>query len=224
MRIDLFLFDLAGTTIVDGGWVLDAFRQVATRNGIDTDDEWLRARMGRSKRSVFEELVRSVGREDLSPGAMVEDFDRHVTRMIAAGGVTAFPSARTAITGLQEMSVAVGFTTGFGRATALAVVRAAGFPDEIVVGSDEVACARPAPDLIHEGMRRARVADAARVGVAGDTPADLWAGTAACCGLVVAVGHGSHTLGELAGAPHTHALDDLDALPQLVRSVGASAS
>jgi phosphoglycolate phosphatase-like HAD superfamily hydrolase len=65
-------------------------------------------------------------------------------------------------------------------------------------------------------MRLCGVTDATRVGVAGDTPADLQAGTNAGCRIVLGVGHGTHTLSELTAAPHTHLLPTLAGLPELI--------
>ena len=59
--------------------------------------------------------------------------------------------------------------------------------------------------------------------MAGDTPSDLGAGTAAGCGFVVGVGHGTHSLDELAAHPHTHLLPDLDGLTGVLGLSGVSA-
>jgi beta-phosphoglucomutase-like phosphatase (HAD superfamily) len=85
-----------------------------------------------------------------------------------------------------------------------------------VVASDEVINGRPAPDLIYEGMRRLDISDPSHVGVAGDSPSDLEAGTAAGCRIVVGVGHGTHTLAQLAEAPHTALLPDLTGLMDVI--------
>ena len=82
---------------------------------------------------------------------------------------------------------------------------------------------RPAPDLVLAAMAKCDVADASRVGVAGDTPADLQAGTAAGCRFVIGVGHGTHALEDLAKAPHTHLMHTLEGLVPLLLSYGAPA-
>jgi phosphoglycolate phosphatase-like HAD superfamily hydrolase len=65
-------------------------------------------------------------------------------------------------------------------------------------------------------MRRCGRSDPARVGIAGDTPSDLAAGTAAACRLVVGVGCGTHQLAELEPHPHSHLLPDLRLLPEVI--------
>lgn len=58
----------------------------------------------------------------------------------------------------------------------------------------------------------------------GQTPADLAEGTLAGCGAVVAVTHGGHAAHELRLRPHTHLVDRLQAVPDLVAVSAVSAS
>lgn len=211
--IDLFLFDLAGTVVRDTGFVLRAFQSAAATVGIDEPDEWYRRRMGVFKKEVFEELLTMHGMDASRSSELVAAFDRAIDEDIRASGIERLGGVDESIAALQDAGVTVGFTTGFGRETARLVIEAAGLPSDLYIGSDEVARGRPHPDLIQEGMRRAGVSDPARVAVAGDTPSDVQAGMAAGCGFVIGVGHGSHTLDEIASAPHTHLLSDLTTLP-----------
>lgn len=223
MHIDLFLFDIAGTTVRDDGWVIAAFTEAASAYGLDPGTEWLRARMGLHKLLVFRQLLAREGAQTIDPADLVRRFDDSIERLIAITGVQPLPGAAACIDQLRRGGVRVGFTTGFGATTARRVIDGAGFEADVIVGSDEVAQGRPAPDLIFEGMRRLGVRRADRVAVAGDTPSDLHAGTAAGCRFVIGVGHGSHTLAELASSPHTHLLPDLNDVSELVLQVaGAS--
>lgn len=210
--IDLFLFDLAGTVVRDTGFVLRGFQAAAHSLGIDEPDEWYRTRMGVFKKQVFEELLTKHGMDTSRADELVAAFDKAIEQDVRDNGVERLPGTDESIAALADAGVAVGFTTGFGRETAELVVGSAGLPTDLIVASDEVPRGRPYPDLIHEAMKRAGVTDAERVGVAGDTPSDVQAGSAAGCGFVVGVGHGSHTLDEIAPAPHTHLLDDLTTL------------
>lgn len=214
--VDLVLFDLAGTTVRDDGFVLGAFRSVAQDSGLFRPDEWFRVRMGLHKVSVFRELLTEEGRSEEDPSRLAELFDGCILRDVAARGVAPMPGAVDVISALLGSGIKVGFTTGFCLRVAKAVVRAAGFREDIVVASDQVGAGRPAPDMIFEGMRRAGVETATRAGVVGDTPSDLVAGSRAGCGLIVGVGCGSHTLDELSAHPHTHLLSDLAGFAELV--------
>ena len=212
MDLDLFLFDFAGTTVRDDGIVLEAYRRVLGRAGLEADDPWLLARMGRTKRTVFEELLDLNGRPVADAPALAAGFDDAMAGVFEDRPPEALPGAEEAIAGLRAAGVAVGFTTGFSSATMAIILDRLGWRSDAAVASDEVASGRPAPDLIIEAMRRAGVSDAGRVGTCGDTPSDLLAGANAGCSVIVGVGHGTHSLDELARYPHTHLLPDLTGL------------
>lgn len=214
--LTLFLFDLAGTTIVDDGRVLRAFRDIATREGLAVEDDWLLTRMGWFKGRVFSELLVDAGRDPTEASALTQRFDAVMAEDYRMNPPRPLAGAVEAFSELRAEGVMIGFTTGFTRAVAELILSSRpfgqSFRPDVLVASDEVASGRPAPDLIHEGMHRLDIIDARTVGVAGDTPSDLEAGSAAGCRVVVGVGHGTHTLDELSRAPHTALLPDLAGL------------
>lgn len=83
-----------------------------------------------------------------------------------------------------------------------------GLVDTLVMAED-VSDRRPQPGMILEAMRRTQVRDARQVVKIGDTPADLAEGTLAGCGAVVGLTSGRHPRTELFLRPHTHLLDQL---------------
>ncbi|MFK7959681.1 MAG: HAD family hydrolase [Phycisphaerales bacterium] len=205
----LLLFDLAGTSVSDEGVVCAAFRHVGAEVGlfdpddpasVDVADELVSRNMGRDKVAVFRvwrEAAAAGGRSIAAVPAAAElagMFAARIRDVVDAGGMPPIAGIHGVIATVKDAGIAVGCTSGFDVATSRRVVRAAELAvtdERLVVGSDEVAAGRPAPDLIHEAMRRAGVSDPARVGVVGDTPADLDAGLAAGCGMVIGVGTGA---------------------------------
>jgi phosphonatase-like hydrolase len=215
--IRLFVFDIAGTTVRDNGFVARAFRTAAHAAGLRPDDEWIRARMGIDKREVFREMLRDAGRpEDAAPG-LLDRFETSIDDDLDRDPPQPLPGAADSIRELARAGVSIAFTTGFSARTAQSVIRRTPWERYPVVASDAVPRGRPAPDMILECMRRARVPDPREVGVAGDTPADLLAANAAGARIIIGVGHGSHTLDELRPHPHSHLLPDLRTLPEIVR-------
>lgn len=214
--VDLFLFDLAGTTVVDDRRVEAAFLATAAENGLPCTPEVLQAHMGCHKEDVFRKLLTEAGRPTDAAPKLAERFEQAFAASVAQKPLQATVGAREAIDALVRAGVLVGFTTGFSRATADLVLRSMGWSNFPSVASDEVPHGRPAPDLILAAMRKAGVSDAKRVGIAGDTPSDLQAGAAAGCAVRVGVGHGTHTLEQLASAPHTHLLPTLVGLGEIL--------
>lgn len=217
MLVDLFIFDIAGTTVRDDGFVSRAFFAAARSVGYEPDAEWVRARMGVDKREVFRQMIALSGRNDLNVPALTEHFESHIEQDLNATPPAPLAGAEAAIRALEEAGVRLAFTTGFSRRTGESVLSRVGWERFTLVASDEVTRGRPAPDLNLEAMARTGVTTFKRVGVAGDTPSDLQAGQALGAGFVIGVGHGSHSLSELSSHPHTHLIPDLTSLPEILR-------
>ena len=218
--VDLFVFDLAGTMVVDADHVLLAFVDTATAFELTVDERVLRARMGWHKEHVFATLLRENGRDPQAAAAMARRFEEEFLRQVVQRPLRPTRGASAALLALHERGVKVAFNTGFSRATADTVLKAMGWASWPSVASDEVEHGRPAPDLIQRAMQLTGITNPARVGVAGDTPADLLAGAAAHCGLIVGFGCGTHSLPELARHPHTHLLADPSSLAEVVFTDG----
>ncbi|MBK8096905.1 MAG: HAD hydrolase-like protein [Planctomycetes bacterium] len=218
----LFVFDLAGTTVHDDGHVRQAFERTAADFGLTLERDALRQFFGWHKQRVFEALLRLAGRELEPAAAMAEHFARVFAAGVAARPLRPTPGCREAIAFLQARGILVAFNTGFARSTADLVLAALGYAHLPSVASDEVANGRPAPDLIRAAMQRTGVTDAGRVGVVGDTPADLGAGHAAGCRFNVGVATGAFPLADLAVHPHTHLLPDLRGLPAVLHATSST--
>jgi len=215
-HLELFVFDLAGTTVKDDDAVQRAFESTARSAELPAEPEWLRAKMGWSKKRVFEALLELNGRPADTAEELVARFEQHLRETYANELIEPTDGALEAIESLESSGTKVAFTTGFPRSIMDLILGSLGWADRVSVASDEVAHGRPAPDLIQAAMRKTGVADPARVGAAGDTPSDLEAANAAGCSVVVGLGCGTHTLDELSSAPHTHlARDPSDMLREL---------
>jgi phosphonatase-like hydrolase len=215
-RVDLFVLDLAGTVVMDDDHVLRSFLAAGDAFGLDVDPAALQARMGWHKQRVFEDLLAGAGRSTAQAASMAARFEEEFAALVAREPLRPTPGAQEVLEALASGGVQVAFNTGFSRRTADVVLRAMALDDAPSVASDEVAAGRPAPDMLRAAMGAAGVEDPARVGCAGDTPADLAAGAAAGLAFVVGVGCGTHSLEQLRGHAHTHLLMDLRPLPQLL--------
>lgn len=215
--IALVVFDIAGTTVRDIGFVERAFLAVSRQHNLGLDAAWIKPRMGVHKLAVMREALEhgtkgtSATAEELSLA-----FEHAIDHEVDSGEAPAMPGAAELIADLRTAGVKVAFTTGFSRKTALTVLKHAGLEGDTLVASDEVSRGRPAPDLVLEAMRRTGVSDTKRVAVVGDTPSDLGCGNAVNAGLIVGIGHGTHELADLAAHAHTHLVPDTEALRNLL--------
>jgi phosphonatase-like hydrolase len=134
--------------------------------------------------------------------------------------VVEMPGATDTFRALRRAGVGVALDTGFSRDIVEVLLARLGWLREGLIDasvtSDEVARGRPHPDMIHSLMKKLGVAEASRVAKVGDTPSDLEEGANAGCGLIVGFTGGTHTREQLAARPHTHLVDVLADLPNLV--------
>ena len=109
-------------------------------------------------------------------------------------------------------------TTGFSPATRDRVVAALGWQGavDLLLSPSDAGRGRPWPDMILTAVLRLRIDDVAEVAVVGDTASDLLSGTRAGVSIVVGVLSGAHSQDELRRAPHTHLLESVAELPDLL--------
>jgi phosphonatase-like hydrolase len=216
-NIQLVIFDIAGTSVKDIGFVEHAFLSVSDRHGLGLDAAWIKPRMGVHKLAVMREALDHAGKLDtITPEQLSSEFEDAIDDQVRSGSAPALPGFIELFNDLNSAGVKVAFTTGFSRKTAEAVLNGAGIDYETLVASDEVDKGRPAPDIVLEAMRRAGINDPAHVAVVGDTPSDLGSGISANTALTIGVGHGTHALSDLEGHPHTHLAADMNALRDIL--------
>jgi phosphoglycolate phosphatase len=223
--IRLAVLDMAGTTVRDDGLVTGAFADALAAVGIAPDDpgnparlEYVMTTMGQSKIDVFTHLL---GDPALAADALVA-FDASVASRVEAGAVTPLPGAADAMAELRAHGVAVCLTTGFTADTQQRIISQLGWDDavDLALAPGDGVRGRPHPDLVLAAVLTLDVDDVRSVAVAGDTTSDLWCGHHAGAGIVAGVLTGAHDATQLATAPHTHLLDSVAALPEVVRLNG----
>jgi phosphonatase-like hydrolase len=211
--VELVVFDMAGTTVLDRDDVAHVMGAALGDAGAPVDLAAVKPVMGHPKPVAIRHLL---GGRPGDVDAIHRDF---VARMIDhyryGAGVREVLGTSAVFRWLRARGVKVALDTGFSRPIAEAVVDRLGFASKIDVlaTSDEVARGRPYPDLIFLAMERAGVRDPALVVKVGDTPSDLEQGRAAGCGLVVGVTEGSHTREELTKCSHDLLLPTVASLP-----------
>jgi len=221
-NLDLMIFDMAGTTVEDGGQVPAAFGAALAECGIALTDEQLGNVRGASKREAIAELVANHG-SPLWQGRADEvytSFVRHVQREFGAG-VKSIPGAVETFAWLRSQGVKIALTTGFDRDVAGMLLDALGWrslADTFVCG-DDVSKGRPAPYLIFHAMEATGVERIDRVGAVGDTVLDLQAGRNAGVRLNIGALSGAHSRAKLQAEPHTHLVASVAELPALFASL-----
>ncbi|MDL9979351.1 phosphonatase-like hydrolase [Microbacterium candidum] len=218
--IELVVFDMAGTTIVDDGLVEQAFARAAERTGavaLPADEalQYVRDTMGQSKIEVFTHLAAGDREAAARANAAFEDA---YAELVDEQGVTEVPGAGDTVRALRAAGVQVALTTGFAPATRDAILRHIDWTDEIVAALSpaDVGRGRPAPDLVLGALLRAGASSVAAVAVAGDTASDMESGLRAGAGLVAGVLSGAHGRPALLRAGADAVIPDVTHLPALL--------
>lgn len=233
--ITLAVFDMAGTTIDDGGAVYDALRLAVEETGVPVSPADLQTWMGTEKRAAITALIELGGGDPLQPADRVDAaFDRF--RAILDELYTARPPAPIAgvpeaIAALRASGVRVALTTGFSRDVAEGILDqlgwtvgepaaapaehdgAAGTVIDALVCGDEVAAGRPAPYMIHRAMELTGTLAVAEVLVAGDTAVDVQAGANAGAAITIGVLSGKLDRPAFEGQPYTALLGSVAEVP-----------
>lgn len=235
--ISLAAFDMAGTTINDGGAVYRALEDSVTETGATVTPENLQTWMGVEKREAITALIElggGIADEDLVSATFAR-FRELLDEYYTAEPPTPIDGVPEAIAKLQAAGIKVALTTGFSRDVAEGILRGLGWTvgaagdsgsatvagcaggsvrvDALSCG-DDVAAGRPAPFMIHRVMEATGVTDVAEVLVAGDTAVDVRAGLNSGAAISVGVLTGKLDRASLEAEGPTAVLDSVAAVPE----------
>ncbi|MFH5211851.1 phosphonatase-like hydrolase [Antrihabitans sp. NCIMB 15449] len=207
--IQLAVLDMAGTTVADGGLVLQAFDIAATSAGIpesgaerDSARKYVVDTMGQSKIAVFRALLDDEQRAQAANLAFEQAYDA----LIEAGNAAALPGAELAIDKLRSAGIKVALTTGFSGSTQSKLLAALGWDDiaDLAIAPPDAGRGRPYPDLILTAILRLGIDDVKNVAVLGDTTSDIASGLAAGSAIVAGTLTGAHDEAQFRAAGATH--------------------
>jgi phosphonatase-like hydrolase len=242
-KIQLVVFDMAGTTVQDANEVQDCFFEAAATTGLITDPEQINAMMGWAKRLVFETLwQQQLGRNHPDYLSRVETsytvFKTVLENHYRTQPVFPTEGCLEIFAWLKSQGIQIALNTGFYRqVTDIILDRLSwnqgldenyvGSPDSMIQASvtpSEIYNneGRPAPYMIQKAMYKLGVKNPQRVIVIGDTPSDLEAGTNAHCRWVLGVTNGTHSRKQLESYPNHGLLDSLLDLKEKIQDLARS--
>ena len=210
--------DMAGTTVRDAGQVPRAFTSALAAHGIAVTPQAINSLRGASKRLAILSLIPDGEDRERRSGQVYATFVQHLAQAFD-GTVEPIPGAFEMIAALRARGVQVALNTGFDRETTNLLLDALHWRDGVVdavVCGDEVAAGRPAPYMIFHCMEATGVTDVRNVANAGDTVLDLQAGYNAGVALNIGVLSGAHGRDQMQEQPHTHLLNSVAELPQIL--------
>ena len=223
MSIKLVVFDMAGTTVADDNDVAKVLRQAIAAFGCDVTIDDVNTVMGLPKPVAIQQLLEACGKP--FNNALIADIhelfaEKMMAHYRAYPGIAEKAGVRETFRQLKARNIKVGIDTGFSRCIADVVIERLRWRDDniydVSITSDEVPQGRPYPDMIYKAMQLTGISDVQEVAKVGDTASDLRQGNAAGCKYVIGVTTGAYSRDELLLEPHTHLIDQLDELLQIV--------
>ncbi len=226
MKIELVVFDLAGTTVKDNQDVHRVLQRALSLFDVEISLQDANTVMGIPKpvaiRMMLEKRYR--GNRPITDNWIQEIHAAFVHEMIAFyqhdPGVGEKDGVQETFKKLKDAGVKVAVDTGFDRQIVNPLLDRLGWVKnnliDCSVTSDEVLKGRPFPDLIFKAMTLTGVKDPACVAKVGDTISDLEEGTAAGCGLVIGVTTGAFSREELNESKHTHLIEQVSQVLDLL--------
>ncbi|RYY59082.1 MAG: HAD family hydrolase [Chitinophagaceae bacterium] len=226
-KIQLVVFDMAGTTVSDNEDVAKAFQKAFSLAGIDVAIDRIQPLMGYHKPVAIRKLMALLNRgtDDTEVERIHQDFKRVMIRFYQEDPqVRPMPGAEDLFTWLQEQEIRVSLNTGFSREIASVIVNRFGWMEKGLVnhfiGSDEVELGRPHTYMIEQLMKLNGVTDPLNVAKVGDTAVDIEEGRNAGCRYLIGVTSGAYTEEELEKSHPTHIIDHLQEVPRIITRNG----
>ena len=214
-KIELVIFDLAGTTVKDEGVVQSVFSQTMSSYGISFQSKDLVPFRGASKR----ELIRKFAPPEERSDEVYRAFCAKLAEQFSTHGVHEMEGTSATFLQLKEKGILIALNTGFDKAITELVLTEVRWDRRLfraIVCGDDVARGRPAPDMILRAMEMCEVNDPSQVANVGDTVFDLQAGSNASVRFNIGVLSGAHTREQLQLQPHTHLIPTVQQLPSQI--------
>jgi phosphonatase-like hydrolase len=229
MKIQMVMFDMAGTTVHDNDDVNICFQAALKSTGLPISRDDINAVMGLQKplairlvleskltdhSTITEEYVNELHNVFLSETINFYKNDPRVKEIEGASDV---------FRALKAAGIKVAIDSGFSRDIIDTIIERLGWERDglidISVASDEVPQGRPAAYMIQKAMAAFGITDPKAVAKVGDTPADLNEGHNSHTAYNIGVLSGACTRAELEAHPHTHILGSIREVPALVAGV-----
>lgn len=211
-EIQLVIFDLMGTLIVDDGIVKRAYGAALAQAGISPGSEqddaaWQRIAELRGRPTLV--VLTDVLGDPVIAEEATWAFDDSIFDSVPS--LQKIAGADEVLTKLAENQILTAVTTSFTPEVRKAVLKHCGWTETFAVELSAHGSLRghPSPDLLLGAILNLRVDSVAQVAIVGDSATDLEAGNRAGAGVIVGVRSGSAPDDSLEAAPHTHLIDSV---------------
>lgn len=220
-RIELAVFDMAGTTVNEDNVVYKTVKAALAKHGVEVSlDTVLEFGAGKEKFKAIADILKETKTTGVDANAVFEDFKEMLEEAYANLDVTTYDGVEELFELLKSKSVKVVLNTGYDHKTAKSLLNKLGWvPGEQIdalITADDVVKGRPSSEMIDKAMEMFKISESENVLKAGDSVIDIEEGKNANCGWTVGVLTGAQTREQLATAEPTLILDSLADLAKVL--------
>jgi phosphonatase-like hydrolase len=228
-KVQLVVFDMAGTTVKDNDNVHAALIHAMEKGGYNISREEANDVMGYPKPFAITELlkIKEPDTSRITEDWVMELHQHFLDEMLDFyrndPSVEPVSDAEYVFQQLHDRGVKVALDTGFSRDITDVIIERFGWLERGLIdasaASNEVPAGRPYPFMIQSVMAELGVDEPQAVAKVGDTISDLQEGKSANCGWVIGITSGAYRKEVLEQEYHTHLVERLsDILPVLFPS------
>lgn len=222
-KIEMVVFDMAGTTVNENNLVYKTLRNAINNAGFTFSlDEVLAEGAGKEKKQAIRAVLSTYAgvKEEKLTEKIYDEFITVLTDAYAKEEILPQPNSAELFSALREKNILVVLNTGYDRATANSILEKLewekGLEYDLLVTASDVSRNRPDPDMIELAMERFNIKDGSHVVKVGDSTIDIEEGKNAGCGLTIGITTGAHTAAQLQTANPDHIIDNLINLLPLI--------
>lgn len=220
-KIELAVFDMAGTTVNEDNVVYKTVKAALAKQGVEVSlDTVLEFGAGKEKFKAIADILKETKTTGVDANAVFEDFKEMLEEAYANLDVTTYDGVEELFELLKSKSVKVVLNTGYDHKTAKSLLNKLGWvPGEQIdalITADDVVKGRPSSEMIDKAMEMFKISESENVLKAGDSVIDIEEGKNANCGWTIGVLTGAQTREQLATAEPTLILDSLADLAKVL--------
>ena len=224
MKVEMVIFDMAGTTINEDNIVYKTLQKAINSFGIEVDlPSVLAIGAGQEKLNAIQDIIKVHGNEtDLDKAdAIFKQFLLMLATAYEEFAIEAMKNAESVLLSLRNNNILVVLNTGYDKNTANFILEKINWRQfyhyDLLVTASDVKKSRPAPDMIQFAMNLFSIEDPKKIVKVGDSRIDIEEGKNANCLYSIGITTGAHTKEQLQNASPDFIIDDLTALFDILK-------
>lgn len=224
MKVQMVVFDMAGTTIDEDNIVYKTLQKSINQFGIEvTLDQVLAIGAGQEKLNAIKDVIKVHGNtQDLTKANDIfELFKKSLAIAYEIFPIKSISDAEEVLLALRNENIIVVLNTGYDSHTANFLLEKIQWRQfvhyDLLVTATDVKNSRPAPDMIHFAMNLFSIEDPKRIIKIGDSQIDIEEGKNANCLYSIGVTTGAQTRSQLQEAAPDYIFDNLKELINIIK-------